>query len=116
MHHSDSVKLQFGIQQEIVGPPRCMEKYHTSQTSDQWKFKNWKNHYKEEHQQWINRHNTVLQGDIMQTECKPCKDYTDWYRSVTNLYLSQNRYLFEPYNQPTSSNFQHTKPPISTYT
>lgn len=40
MHHSDKIKLQFGIQQEISGPLRCMKEYHTSQTPDQWKFQN----------------------------------------------------------------------------
>ncbi|CAK8536304.1 unnamed protein product [Lathyrus sativus] len=35
MHHSDRVKLHFGIQQDIPGPPTCMERYHNSTTNDQ---------------------------------------------------------------------------------
>lgn len=35
MHHSDRVKLQIRIQQDIPSPPRCREEYHKSQRSDQ---------------------------------------------------------------------------------
>ncbi|CAK8571411.1 unnamed protein product [Lathyrus sativus] len=35
MHHSDRVKLQFRIQQDIPGPPTCIERYHKSTTNDQ---------------------------------------------------------------------------------
>jgi hypothetical protein len=115
MHHSDRVKLQYGIQQDIPNSPKCMEEYHTSKASDQWKFLNWKDHYKQERRQWQNRRNTVLQGFVMPDECKPSRGYMDWYRSVSTLYLSQNRLLFDPRNQPAPSNFQHTGP-STTYT
>ncbi|XP_058784550.1 protein MAIN-LIKE 2-like [Vicia villosa] len=58
MHHSDRVKLQFGIKQGIPGPPTCMEEYHKSQLSDQWPYDDWKDHYKNERRQWHNRHKT----------------------------------------------------------
>ncbi|CAK8569226.1 unnamed protein product [Lathyrus sativus] len=48
MHHSDRVKLQFGIQQDIPGPPTCMERYHKSTTNDQWKFDSWRDHNRQE--------------------------------------------------------------------
>ncbi|XP_058784813.1 protein MAIN-LIKE 2-like [Vicia villosa] len=51
MHHSDRVKLQFGIKQGIPGPPTCMEEYHKSQLSDQWPYDDWKDHYKNERRQ-----------------------------------------------------------------
>lgn len=116
IHHSDRVKLQFGIQQDIMGPLRSMEAYRKSRTSDQWKFPNWKDHYRQEHQEWKNYCNTVLQGHVMTTECKPNKEYIDWFKYVTILYLSQNIYLFNLRNQPTSSNFQHARSSSNTYT
>ncbi|CAK8533946.1 unnamed protein product [Lathyrus sativus] len=111
MHHSDRVKLQFGIKQDIPGPPTCMEMYHKSTANDQWKFDNWRDHNIQEHQHWINCRRTVLRGNVMDTECKPSREYMRWYRSVTNLYLSQNRYLWDPRNQPTSSNIQNQPTP-----
>ncbi|XP_058775807.1 protein MAIN-LIKE 2-like [Vicia villosa] len=80
MHHSDRVKLQFGIKQGIPGPPTCMEEYHKSQLSDQWPYDDWKDHYKNERRQWHNRHKTVLQGEIMPQECKPSPNYMSWYK------------------------------------
>ncbi|XP_058722314.1 protein MAIN-LIKE 2-like [Vicia villosa] len=112
MHHSDRVKLQFGIKQGIPDPPTCMEEYHKSQLSDQWPYDDWKDHYKNERRQWHNRHKTVLQGEIMPQECKPSPDYMSWYATVSNLYLSPNRYLFDPRSQPSTSNFQQSRPPI----
>ncbi|CAK8570758.1 unnamed protein product [Lathyrus sativus] len=108
MHHSDRVKLQFRIKQDIPGPPTCMDRYHKSAANDQWKFDDWRDHNSQEQQHWMNRRRTVLQGNVMDAECKPSREYMSWYRSVTNLYLSQNRYLWDPRNQLTSSNFQNT--------
>lgn len=34
--------------------------------------------------------------------------YVDWYRYVSNLYLSQSRLLYDPCNQPMSLNVSNT--------
>ena len=111
IHHTDrGIKLQFGILQGIPDTPNCMDEYHKITMSDQWSHSLWKNHLKEERRQWDNREDNVLQGNIMPNECKPSTDYMNWYRSVSYLYLSPHNFLFDPRNQPTSSNVRHTRP------
>jgi hypothetical protein len=75
MHHTDRVKLQFGILQGIPDAPICMDNYHTISLSDQWSSDSWKNFQKEERRHWRDRANRVLQGEIMSDECKPTQNH-----------------------------------------
>ena len=92
-----------------------MKEYHKCVVNDQCAYSNWKDYYKQERRQWNNYEDKVLQGDVMSEECKPSKGYMEWYKFVTNLYLSPNNFLFDPRNLPTFSNIQHTRPSPSTY-
>ena len=97
MHHSDRVKLQFGMQQGIPDPPTCLGQWHLLRIDDQWEFNDLRDFAKNQCRQWRHRRELVLRKPILQDDLKPTLQYLRWYTSVsTNLFLSQETYLIDP--------------------
>ncbi|XP_050879493.1 extensin-2-like [Lathyrus oleraceus] len=111
MHQSDRVKLQFGMHQEIPGPPMSMEPWHLKKVSHQWYAQNWKEFTKEFRKMWKDRAHYVLQFPVAPNEMKPTREYVEWYRANTNpeMIVSDPFYLDDPRMQQPY--FQQQQPP-----
>src|ERR1051325_480665 len=115
MHQSDRVKLQFGMHQEIPGPPLSLEPWHLKKVSHQWYERNWKAFAKEFRKMWKERAHYVLQFPVAPNEMKPTREYVDWYRANTNpeMIVSDPFYLDDPRLQQPY--FHQQQPPQPTY-
>ncbi|XP_058775349.1 protein MAIN-LIKE 2-like [Vicia villosa] len=60
MHHSDRVKLQFGMHREIPCPPMCLDPWHLKKVSNQWYRQNWKSFAKDFRKMWGRRSKNVI--------------------------------------------------------
>ncbi|XP_050889584.1 serine/threonine-protein phosphatase 7 long form homolog [Lathyrus oleraceus] len=111
MHQSDRVKLQFGMHQDIPGPPMSMEPWHLKKVSHQWYAQNWKEFAKDFRKMWKDRAHYVLQFPVAPNEMKPTREYVEWYRANTNpeMIVSDPFYLDDPRMQQPY--FQQQQPP-----
>ncbi|XP_012575359.1 uncharacterized protein [Cicer arietinum] len=100
-HHTDRVTLQFGLHQQIPQPPEDMKSYHEVDMrrgiDDNWTWV-----WREEINHWNERHNYVLQGNIVQGVLCHSTEYMIWFRQHTKLFISVEQYLRDPRLQPPS--------------
>jgi hypothetical protein len=105
MHQTDRVKLQFGLMQNILEPPRCMKEHHKSSLRDHLDTL-WASYYVEENKEWDERHNHLLDGEFLDGEVKPSHEYMVWFfRTPNHLFLMINNWSIHV-NQET--NIHHT--------
>ena len=71
MHHSDHVKLQFGMSQGIPDPPTCLGQWHLLRVADQWGLNDLRDFVKNQCCQWRHRRELVLRELILQDDLKP---------------------------------------------
>ena len=100
MHHSDRVKMQFGMLQDIPRDPICLDPWHLKRVDAQWGYDNWKTFSREFCRMWKNRQDHVLEFPVYEDNeiMQHSPQYIAWYRSVTNLemHVSHPLYLVDP--------------------
>ena len=100
IHHSDRVKMQFGMHQEIPSDPTCLSPWHLKRVDAQWGLTNWKDFAPKWCKMWQRRHRHVLQFPVFlnQGNMRHTNQYLSWYRSVSNpeMHVSHPRYLVDP--------------------
>ena len=109
MHHSDRVKMQFRMHQEIPSDPTCLSPWHLKRVDAQWGLTNWKDFAPEWCKMWQRRHRYVLQFPVflIQGNMRHSDQYLSWYRSVSNpeMHVSHPRYLVDPRTQWAQPSF-----------
>lgn len=81
MHQTDRVKLQFGLEQEIPSPPRCLKELHEMTIIKSW-HQNFHDLNKEEQKEWKRRRCLILKGNLLDSEHKPSQEYMTWFKSI----------------------------------
>ncbi|CAI8586188.1 unnamed protein product [Vicia faba] len=120
MHQADRVKLQFGHLQGIPEEARCLAEHHKMTTLKARRHA-YTTLYSDEQNCWLHRELFTLDGDQLQTEEKPSKEYMQWYHSLPHRYASYEQFLTDPrQNQYASTqasgsqqthHSQHSQPP-----
>src|ERR1044072_5077078 len=113
MHHSDRVKMQFGMFQDIPRDPICLDPWHLKRVNAQWGLNNWRNFAREYCRMWKNRADHILQFPVSEDDeiMQHSRQYIAWYQTVTvpDMHVSQPRYLVDPrtqWGQPQESQQQ----------
>ncbi|CAK8563590.1 unnamed protein product [Lathyrus sativus] len=111
MHQADRVKLQFGFQQDIPPQPRCLRQQHETDMPNTW-GDHWRNINKEENNEWRNRTNLTLRGNMVNGNCVHSAEYMQWFLSIPFMHASQGQFLEDPRQYATSSSQQRSSSPM----
>ncbi|XP_050908372.1 uncharacterized protein LOC127121996 [Lathyrus oleraceus] len=106
MHQTDRVKLQFGFEQQIPSPPRCLSEHHNMTMVQAWDT-HWQDLNKEELKEWKRRRHLVLQGNSVTGESKLGREYMNWFLSIPFMHVAPTQFLDDP-RQRVASSTQHT--------